>query len=176
MKKIGVLFGMENTFPGALVDRINSMEIEGIRAEFVHVGGVRMADPSGYDGHRRPHLARDALLSRLAQKCGAHRHAGHQQSLLVVCRRQVLQLRPRLKARRRRPPNRSAAAQAISAADQHPLRPQSRISRSTGTASSSTSAFPPSSSPTTAAAGATSSTFTIATSSSLPTTRPATSA
>jgi hypothetical protein len=25
MKKIGVLFGMENTFPGALVERINSM-------------------------------------------------------------------------------------------------------------------------------------------------------
>lgn len=49
MKTIGVLFGMENTFPGALVDRINSMEIEDVRAEFVHVGGVRMATPSGYD-------------------------------------------------------------------------------------------------------------------------------
>src|SRR5439155_18059729 len=48
VKKIGVLFGMENTFPGALVDKINSMEIEGIQAEFVHVGGVRMAKPSGY--------------------------------------------------------------------------------------------------------------------------------
>jgi hypothetical protein len=48
VKKIGVLFGVENTFPGALVDKINSMEIEGIQAEFVHVGGVRMAEPSGY--------------------------------------------------------------------------------------------------------------------------------
>jgi hypothetical protein len=48
VKKIGVLFGMENTFPGALVDRINGMDIEGIRAEFVHVGGVHMAAPSGY--------------------------------------------------------------------------------------------------------------------------------
>jgi hypothetical protein len=48
LKKIGVLFGMENTFPGALVDKINSMELEGIRAEFVHVGGVPMAAPSGY--------------------------------------------------------------------------------------------------------------------------------
>ena len=48
MKKIGVLFGVENTFPGALVNRINSMEIEGIRAEFVEVGGVEMAVPSGY--------------------------------------------------------------------------------------------------------------------------------
>jgi hypothetical protein len=48
MKKIGVLFGMENTFPGAVVERINSMEIDGISAEFVHLGGVKMAEPSGY--------------------------------------------------------------------------------------------------------------------------------
>jgi hypothetical protein len=48
VKKIGVLFGMENTFPGALVDKINSMEIAGIQAEFVCIGGVKMADPSGY--------------------------------------------------------------------------------------------------------------------------------
>ena len=48
MKKIGVLFGMENTFPGALVSRINGMGLEGISAEFVQVGGVEMAVPSGY--------------------------------------------------------------------------------------------------------------------------------
>ncbi len=48
MKKIGVLFGMENTFPSALVDKINSLEIEGIHAEFVRLGGITMADPSGY--------------------------------------------------------------------------------------------------------------------------------
>ncbi len=48
MKKIGVLFGVENTFPGALVNRINEMDVEGIRAEFVQVGGVEMAVPSGY--------------------------------------------------------------------------------------------------------------------------------
>jgi hypothetical protein len=48
MKTIGVLFGQENTFPGALVERINSMELDGIRAEFVQLGGVTMAEPSGY--------------------------------------------------------------------------------------------------------------------------------
>lgn len=48
MKKIGVLFGMENTFPGALVEKINTMEIDGIEAEFVHLGGVQMGRPSGY--------------------------------------------------------------------------------------------------------------------------------
>ena len=43
MKKIGVLFGMENTFPGALVDRINSFDMPDVRAEFVQVGAVKMA-------------------------------------------------------------------------------------------------------------------------------------
>ena len=47
-KKIGVLFGMENTFPPALVEKINGMKVEGISAEFIKLGGVKMADPSGY--------------------------------------------------------------------------------------------------------------------------------
>ena len=48
MKKIGVLFGKENTFPGALVHRINEMDVDGIRAEFVQVGGVEMNKPCPY--------------------------------------------------------------------------------------------------------------------------------
>jgi hypothetical protein len=40
VKKIGVLFGMENTFPGALVERINSKNVSGIVAEFVQTGAV----------------------------------------------------------------------------------------------------------------------------------------
>ena len=47
-KTIGVLFGMENTFPGALVERINTLNVDGIRAEFCEVGGVVMAEPSKY--------------------------------------------------------------------------------------------------------------------------------
>ncbi len=47
-KKIGVLFGMENTFPGALVERINALGQADITAEFVQLGGVREADPSPY--------------------------------------------------------------------------------------------------------------------------------
>ena len=35
MKKIGILFGMENSFPGALVEHINARNIDGIQAEFV---------------------------------------------------------------------------------------------------------------------------------------------
>ena len=48
MKKIGVLFGVENSFPGALVERIKTMGVEGITAEFVEVGGVTMAEPCPY--------------------------------------------------------------------------------------------------------------------------------
>jgi glutathione synthase/RimK-type ligase-like ATP-grasp enzyme len=47
MPKIGVIYGMENTFPAALVDRINSKN-SGATAEHVRIGGIRMAEPSGY--------------------------------------------------------------------------------------------------------------------------------
>ena len=42
MKTIGVLFGMENSFPGALVEHINARNVEGIRAEFVQTGAVQL--------------------------------------------------------------------------------------------------------------------------------------
>ena len=48
MKKIGILFGKENTFPPAVVERINSMKVEGVTAEFVKIGGIKMADPCEY--------------------------------------------------------------------------------------------------------------------------------
>ncbi|HEY1985715.1 MAG TPA: hypothetical protein VGG85_09915 [Terracidiphilus sp.] len=48
MKKIGVLFGMENSFPGALVEHINARNVEGIEAEFVEIGAVHMDKPPRY--------------------------------------------------------------------------------------------------------------------------------
>jgi len=48
MKRIGIMFGMENTFPPALVDHINGMDAE-FRAEPVKVGATRSDLPSGYD-------------------------------------------------------------------------------------------------------------------------------
>jgi hypothetical protein len=42
MKKIGVLFGMENSFPGALVERINARNVDGIQAGFVDTGAVHL--------------------------------------------------------------------------------------------------------------------------------------
>ena len=48
MATVGVLFGMENVFPGALVERINAMGVAGVAAEFVEIGGVRMEGPCPY--------------------------------------------------------------------------------------------------------------------------------
>ncbi|MBK8621476.1 MAG: hypothetical protein IPN79_06885 [Saprospiraceae bacterium] len=48
MKKIGILFGFENSFPQAFVDRINSKNIKGIVAEAVSVDVLQQADPTDY--------------------------------------------------------------------------------------------------------------------------------
>jgi glutathione synthase/RimK-type ligase-like ATP-grasp enzyme len=48
MKRIGVLFGMEETFPPALIERINAKKAPGVTAEMLKTGGVVMAQPSGY--------------------------------------------------------------------------------------------------------------------------------
>ena len=39
---------MENTFPSALVERINARGVSNVEAEFVRLGAVKMAEPSRY--------------------------------------------------------------------------------------------------------------------------------
>lgn len=48
MKKIGLLFGMEQTFPPALVEEINRRD-EGVAAEFCKIGGITLDDLFEYD-------------------------------------------------------------------------------------------------------------------------------
>src|SRR5277367_5304311 len=48
MRKIGVIYGMESTFPPALVDRINSMRVRDVAAEHIRIGAIKMSEPSGY--------------------------------------------------------------------------------------------------------------------------------
>src|SRR5690606_10536539 len=48
VKKIGILYGMENTFPHAFVERVNRKNIKGIVAEAVQIGSVRQAFPTEY--------------------------------------------------------------------------------------------------------------------------------
>ncbi|HMY72651.1 MAG TPA: hypothetical protein PLQ88_12525, partial [Blastocatellia bacterium] len=45
--KIGILVGMENTFPPALIEKINNLDA-GVTAEYVKIGGVKMGEPTGY--------------------------------------------------------------------------------------------------------------------------------
>lgn len=48
MKKIGILFGQENTFPQAFVDRVNHKAIDSITAEFVRIDEVEQAVATDY--------------------------------------------------------------------------------------------------------------------------------
>ena len=48
MKKIGILFGVENSFPSALVERINLRNPAGIRGEFVLTGAVELNQAPQY--------------------------------------------------------------------------------------------------------------------------------
>src|SRR3984885_1980552 len=48
MKKIGVLFGKERSFPMAFVERINSKNVDGITAEPVRIDKVMQGESSGY--------------------------------------------------------------------------------------------------------------------------------
>ena len=47
MKTIGVLFGMEQSFPPAVVREINSREA-GVRAELLQTGGIQLDKPLPY--------------------------------------------------------------------------------------------------------------------------------
>jgi hypothetical protein len=48
MKKVGIVFGMETTFPPAVVERIKQLGAPDVTAEFIKIGAVRMAEPGGY--------------------------------------------------------------------------------------------------------------------------------
>ncbi len=48
MKKIGILFGKENTFPQAFIDRVNEKKLKDITAEAVHIDMVQQAKPTDY--------------------------------------------------------------------------------------------------------------------------------
>jgi len=48
MKKIGILFGQENTFPQAFVDRVNSKKENGIIAELAKINKIIQGEPTDY--------------------------------------------------------------------------------------------------------------------------------
>ena len=48
MKKIGILFGKERSFPNAFIERINQKNVDGISAEAVHIDKVLQGEGNGY--------------------------------------------------------------------------------------------------------------------------------
>ncbi len=48
MKKIGILFGQERSFPNAFIDRVNSKNVNGISAEAVRIDKVVQGEPVPY--------------------------------------------------------------------------------------------------------------------------------
>jgi hypothetical protein len=92
MKKVGILVGREQTFPESIIKSINEKGAGKVTAEQITVGGIRMDEPKQWDviidriSHEVPYYR--ATLKRLALEGNIH----HQQSLLVVGGRQVLQL------------------------------------------------------------------------------------
>jgi len=49
MKKIGILYGRERSFPEAFIERVNSKNVEGITAEAVKIEKAIQGEPCGYD-------------------------------------------------------------------------------------------------------------------------------
>lgn len=48
MKKIGILFGQERSFPQAFIERVNSKKVDGITAEAVTIDKVSQGEPTEY--------------------------------------------------------------------------------------------------------------------------------
>src|ERR1051326_2771997 len=48
MKKIGILFGKERSFPNAFIEKVNSKKIDGVIAEPVHIDKAMQGEPTGY--------------------------------------------------------------------------------------------------------------------------------
>jgi hypothetical protein len=48
MKKVGILFGQEDTFPYAFIDRVNSKRADGVVAEPVRIDKLIQGDPTEY--------------------------------------------------------------------------------------------------------------------------------
>jgi glutathione synthase/RimK-type ligase-like ATP-grasp enzyme len=48
MKKIGILYGQERSFPMAFIETVNSRNVRGVLAEPVHIDKVIQGEPSGY--------------------------------------------------------------------------------------------------------------------------------
>ena len=117
-KRIGILFGMEDTFPWALIDVINDRARaagEAIEASPVSIGAVRQDVPPAYDVIL-DRISHEVPFYRTFLKCRRRGGNGrHQQPALGGGGRQVLRQRRRPRGERRRAEDGPPAAQGAPA-------------------------------------------------------------
>jgi len=70
LRRIGVLFGLENSFPGALVEEIQQRNVPGVRAEFVELGAVALPRETAAT-QANPHYA--VLVDRISHQVPFYR-------------------------------------------------------------------------------------------------------
>ena len=91
MKKIGILFGQENSFPWAFIDRVNQKTGgKEVVAEAVRIDKVIQGEPCGYDVII-DRISQDVPFYRAFLKNAALRHCRGQQPVLVERRREIFQ-------------------------------------------------------------------------------------
>ena len=156
MKKVGILVGREVTFPESIINSINEKGGGEVVAEMVTIGGITLDEPKRYDVIIDRISHESTVLPCCPKAFCARRHVYHQQPVLVVGGRQVLQLRLGRKARRRDPEDGPSAAAQLHQGHHAREPPQSRISDRLARLSSIMSDFRRSSNRSTAAAGRTS--------------------
>ena len=141
MKKIGILFGQENSFPPAFVERVNKKTGgKDIQAEFVRIDKVVQGEPCGYDVVI-DRISQDVPFYRaLAEERGAHRHRRREQSVLVERRREIFQQRARDQDRRGGAEDGAAAVASICRRTRTTTRFATWLTRSIGKGFSPTSA------------------------------------
>ena len=144
-KRIGVLFGMEDTFPWALMNEINELapeerrrDRERARCKISHLTQEQSFEDCRDPGPDQP---RGPLLPDVPEVRRRARRPGRQQPDLVVGRRQVL--RQRRRARRPASPcRRRSSSRTRSTRRTRPRSPSATWTWSTGTASSRYLGFP----------------------------------
>ena len=140
MAKIGVLYGMEDSFPPALVDRINAMGVTGVTAEHLKSAACGWPSPCGYD----------VIVDRISHDIPFYR--SYLKNAVLTGTKVInnpfwwsaddkfFNYALAHEARRGGAADRAAAAQGASAGHDRPVDAQPANIRSTGTRSSTTSA------------------------------------
>ncbi len=77
MKKIGVLYGKERSFPMAFIEAVNGKNVRGVQAESVLIDKVIQGHPSRVQRHHRSDFPGCSLLPGFPEKCRHQWNSSH---------------------------------------------------------------------------------------------------